>query len=538
MSPLRAIYLAVKDALGQPVAERTLRERQSDTPRLERLHGRLADHPVRGLTPQRMASMLDAADEGDVAQQSALFHDMRDRDPHLDAEMGKRERAILTVPWSIEPPRGASREEVARTEQLAELVAAIPDVEDVLLGMMDAAGHGFSCQEVTWSEPSAGERLPVRIEHRPQTWFRLDRETRTEIRLIDDTGQGEPLWPMGWMVHRHAARAGYIYRGGIYRVLAWPWAFRQFSLRDMGEWLEIYGLPMRIGKYPSGAQPDDKRVLARAVQDIGRHASGIMPADMEIELKEAAKGQSDPFLAMVEYADRCISRAILGGTLSSTAESTGMGSGTADLQGEVRRDLLVSDCRQTASTLTRDLLWPIAVLNGLFDDPRRCPVWTYDTREPEDLTAFSQSLERLVNAGAGGHIPVSWVREKAGIPEPVGDEPTLARPVADVQPPTGRQMAASLAAEPDAGKPLSPGQQRADALVDAAAAEAERTGGPIPAADILAAVRAARSPEDLEARLLSLLDGGWDESAYRTLLDRAIFTADVSGYVAAHEEAR
>jgi phage gp29-like protein len=40
----------------------------------------------------------------------------------------------------------------------------------------------------------------------------------------------------------------------------------------------------------------------------------------------------------------------------------------------------------------------------------------FETREPADLTAFSQSLERLVNAGMGAHIPVAWVREQAGIP--------------------------------------------------------------------------------------------------------------------------
>jgi phage gp29-like protein len=102
-----------------------------------------------------------------------------------------------------------------------------------------------------------------------------------------------------------------------------------------------------------------------------------------------------------------------------------MGSGVADLQGEVKRDLLLSDARQVQSTLGRDLVYPVAALNGLVDDPRRAPVWRFDTREPQDLTAFSTSLQRLTASGMGAFIPVAWVREQTGIPEPAGDEPTL-----------------------------------------------------------------------------------------------------------------
>lgn len=417
--------MAIVDAAGRPIQPKTLRQDQTAT--IVSLQRSFAGHPVRGLTPAIMASLLEGAEQGDLSSQADLFQDMEERDPHLHAEMAKRRRAILGLPWQIEPPPAATAKEKRQARAVQGLMEAIPDLEDTILDLMDAVGHGFVCCEITWSP--GPERLPERIVHRPQSWFQVDRATRQELHLRDQTSDGAALWPMGWIQHRHAARSGYLARSGLYRVLAWPWIMRQFSLRDMAEWLEIYGLPMRLGFYPPGAEAAEKATLYRAVQDLGRHAAGIMPEGMRIELQNAAEGQSDPFMAMVNYCDQVMSKAILGGTLSSTPGATGMGSGVATLQGEVRRDLLVSDARQVQGTLTRDLVWPIAALNGLGDDPRRGPRWVFDTREPGDLTAFSQSLERLVNAGMGQHIPVSWVQEEAGIPVVSAGEPTLAAPV-------------------------------------------------------------------------------------------------------------
>ncbi|MFP3599880.1 DUF935 family protein, partial [Chryseobacterium sp. SIMBA_029] len=61
-------------------------------------------------------------------------------------------------------------------------------------------------------------------------------------------------------------------------------------MRDLAEFLEIYGLPMRLGTYPGGATEDEKFTLLRAVMDIGHRAAGIIPQGMQIDFKEAAKG--------------------------------------------------------------------------------------------------------------------------------------------------------------------------------------------------------------------------------------------------------
>lgn len=532
--PWRRLAAAVADALGRAVAPRTLAARQTDGPDVAHLRRTWDGHPVHGLTPQRLASLLEGADSGDLSAQSELFTDMRERDPHLDAEMGKRERAILTLPWSIEPPRNPSAREQRAAAAVAELVAAVPQIEDCFLGLMDAAGHGFACLELTWSPPSAGARLPAEIAPRPQTWFRLDRETRTELRLRDQSAEGAPLWPLGWIVHRHQARAGYLHRAGLYRVLAWPWMMRQFALRDLAEWLEIYGLPMRLGYYRTGAEEREKAALYRAVRDLGRHAAGIMPEGMRIDLLAAAEGQADPFMSMVQHAEAVMSRAILGGSLSSTPAATGLGSGVADLQGEVKRDLLIADARQIQATLTQDLVYPIAVLNGLADDPRRAPVLRIDTREPADLTAFSQSLLRLSQAGAGAMIPLAWVREQTGIPAAQEGEPTLgpapgaATSTAAADPtPAPAAVATAAASLPPATLPPDYAEQHTAALARAAAPAVAALLAPI-RAELDAALAAGQDLAALGERLLRLYPR-LPVSDFTAVLAEALTAAELAG---------
>ncbi len=410
----------ILDARGNPIESKTLAEPQ--TARLSSLHQEFADHPARGLTPQKLYSTLTRAEQGDLVSQSELFEDMEERDTHIFAEMGKRKRALLTLDWRIEPPAKASVEEKKLAEYAQERIEAIGDLEDVILDALTAVGHGFSCLELTWGM-LGGERLPTMIEMRPHAWFTLDQATRTHIRLRGASMDGDQLNPFGWVVHQHKSRSGYLSRSGLYRALVWPYLFKNYAARDMAEFLEIYGLPLRIGKYPSGATQDERRTLLNAVVNIGHAAAGIIPDGMIIEFQEAAKGQHDPFVAMIEWCERSESKAILGQNIGQDSARKGSLAG-AELDNEVRMDILESDARQLQGTLTRDLIYPILAVNKGVSDIRRCPRLVFDVREPEDMKLYAESLPKLVEVGV--QIPVEWAQEKLHIPLPKEGEAVLA----------------------------------------------------------------------------------------------------------------
>ncbi|MEW5904806.1 MAG: DUF935 family protein [Pseudomonadota bacterium] len=99
----------ILDQYGKPIKRSELAEPQ--TSKLAQLHREFASHPARGLTPARLARILEDAEQGDIRAQHDLFLDMEDKDAHIFAEMGKRKRALLTVDWDIVPPRNASATE-------------------------------------------------------------------------------------------------------------------------------------------------------------------------------------------------------------------------------------------------------------------------------------------------------------------------------------------------------------------------------------------------------------------------------------------
>lgn len=458
------------DHLGNPIRSADYRDPQ--TSQLRQLHSEIAQHHSRGLTPARLARILEDAEQGNLQAQHELFVDMEDRDAHLLSEMGKRKRALLTLEWDIVPPRNASAAEQAAAAYAKELIGDMPDFEDLLFDLMDAVGHGFSALELGW-QMDGREWLIQSATHRPQSWFQLDRDTRSELRLRDNSPDGQTLNAFGWIVHTHKAKSGYLARSGLHRVLAWPFLFKNYSVRDIAEFLEIYGLPLRVGKYPVNASPQEKVTLLRAVAGIGHDAAGIIPAEMEIEFVEAVKAGHDPFMAMIEWCEKSMSKAILGGTLTSQADGKSSTHALGNVHNEVRHDLLVSDARQLNGTLTSYLVYPLLALNGKLGDggPRRCPRFQFDVTEAEDMALLADALPKLADVGA--QIPVSYINSKLKIPAPQDGEPVLGRaqPAAPVGDKTAANRLAALTAQPaDIGQRIDAARADQQALAEAAVA--------------------------------------------------------------------
>ncbi len=415
----------ILDQHGTPFDPRELAEPQ--TARIAQLAHLVVDSQLDGISPGKAARILRDADLGDLTAQSQLFDDMLDRDAHLGAEYAKRQGAPVALDWSIEPPREPNTAERSAAGFVEEILRdAVDDLEDVLLAMMEAPGFGFSAIELEWQR--IGRDWIPKFHPRPQAWFCTD-TGRRELRLADGSPDGAVPISMGWIIHQHKkVKTGYLGRAGLFRTCLWPFLYKAYSIGDFAEFLETYGLPFIIGKYPFGGAADEKASLMRAVAALGRDARAVMPQGMEIEIQDAAAGAAgNHHLAMVDWADRAQSKAILGQVLSAEAQPTGLGSGVADLHGEVRRDILAADARQLAGTLTRDLVYPLTVLNGQrIDSYRRCPRWVFDTGEAEDLTRIADALPKLV--GVGFKVPRAWAQGKVRIPEPDGTEDVLHPP--------------------------------------------------------------------------------------------------------------
>ena len=414
----------IVDLNGQPFNLSDLDAPQTeDDAKLAHLHRHYNDHPSGGLTPSKIATILKEAEQGNLIRQCELAEDMEEKDPHIQSELGKRKLAMQGPDWNIVPPPNASAAETRDAEMIEEYLRSATWLDDAIFDCGDAILKTFANLELSWDFADKTHHVTA-AEWKDPSWFQTHPDRRNELRLRDSSPEGEPLRPFGWISHQAKAKSGYLARRGLVRVLAWPFLFKNYSVRDLAEFLEIYGLPLRLGKYPEGASDREKMTLLRAVMSIGHNAGGIIPKGMDIEFEKAADGASDPFMAMINWCEKSQSKAILGGTLTSQADGKTSTNALGNVHNEVREEIRNADLKALAGTLTRDLVYPMYVLNGKsFTSPRRIPRFEFDLNEPEDLEEFTKPLERVVKLGV--QVPISWVHEKTKIPQRSGDEPVL-----------------------------------------------------------------------------------------------------------------
>ena len=523
---------------GQPIKMPDLQTPQ--TAHLTALQRELQAHPTRGLTPSRLATILDAAEQGELTAQFELFEDMEEKDGHIASEMNKRRRACI-LEWEVVPPqKSPTPAEAKAAAQLDELLQEIPDFEDVLFDVTDAIGKGFACLEIEWHRV---ERfwLPKTITHRPQSWFVLHRGYRQELRLRThqhvDGVPGQALQPFGWLTHVHKAKSGYLERSALFRQLVWTYLFKNYSVGDLAEFLEIYGIPLRVGKYPSSASEAEKLTLLRALAAIGHNAAGIIPEGMLLEFHNADTGDPKAFELMMNWCERNQSKVILGATLTSGADGKASTNALGQIHNEVRKDLRDADVRQLNTTLTRDLVYAVAALNGLAPDgPRRSPQFQLNAQETEDLTAYSEALPKLVSIGV--QPTVKWAHEKLGIPMPQEGEAVLAQSAppgfmgfAGLRAAASGGPAAVLAAQPQAPQASTPPGAMARQLAAGVAPVVDDW-----VAQIRALAERARSLEDIRAGLDQLAPGMTLDD-YAAAMAEALAAAQLAGRYEVLQEA-
>ena len=424
--------IAALKSLPAKLFDKSQLGRQQTENRSMTAYGAEFEHPAIGLTPLKVHALLTQAEAGNMNAMLALFEDMEERDLHLLAEMSKRKRTVAKLDWSIKAPKNADANEQKYTEVISELMGIIENFEDIITDSLDAIGKGFSCHELHWVREGNVWLINDMQWHVPQR-FIIDPFNQRKLLLAGNgLGDDEPLWENAWLVHTHKAKSGYLVRGGLHRALVWSYVFKNYSVRDLAEFLEIYGLPLRLGTYPAGATDGEKLTLLRAVMEIGHRAAGIIPQGMMIDFKEAAKGSSDPFMDMIKWCEMSQSKAILGGTLTSQADGKSSTNALGKVHDETRLEIRDSDAKQLASSISRDVIGALMRINYPNVSPRRYPKFAFELAETEDISVMSESLPKLV--GIGMKIPAPWAHKKLGIPKAGAEDEVLT--VAPVTNPT------------------------------------------------------------------------------------------------------
>ncbi|MDE0204850.1 MAG: DUF935 family protein [Candidatus Tectomicrobia bacterium] len=348
----------LQDHRGRPVRRRSLRRTSAaQSNAVAGARSEWYESLYQRVNPTTMAWILHESRYGfDLDRFLLLAEELEEVDTHYAGVLRARKRATTKLPLAVEPNGAAANVAAAADKLLQE-----PFVAKALFDILDALGKGFSCTEILWRcEPSGW--TPRELKWRDPRHFRFDEYDRETILLRTGLAQAEPLPPFKFIYHQPVLKSGLPVRNGLARLCAWTWLYKHYTLRDWMAFLEIYGLPARVGKYGHSARDEDVAILKDEVAKLGSSAAAVIPDELSLEIVSAsnAGGHGQVFEAAARYWDQALSKAIVGQTMTS---ESGSSLSQARVHMEVAHDVTESDARHLAMTLSEQLVMPYVQLN-------------------------------------------------------------------------------------------------------------------------------------------------------------------------------
>lgn len=377
------------------------------------LQDRWSSYPSVGLTPGGLGAIFREADQGAVRRQMELFEEMEEKDAHLASLLQTRKLAVLGLDYEV-LPYADTPEDKRIAEAVGELVFGIPELESAFLDLLDAIGKGFALTEINWGFDGKRARVEE-LKWVPQKKITFVEDLAPRLVTANGPWQGVPFPPWKVIYHRYKAKSGHDTRAGVLRVVGYMYLLKNYSLKDWATFNEVFGMPLRLGKYDPASTPSDREALITAVRNLGTDAAGIISKNTEIEFVEATNrpsGSANPFQVLADFCNREMSKAVLGQTLT-TDTSGGTGTyATARVHAQVRSDLVEADAQALGQTLREHLLRPLVGFNFGWDKP--VPWFRFRYEEGEDLKTLSEVYRNLANLGMP--LSVEHVAERFGIP--------------------------------------------------------------------------------------------------------------------------
>jgi len=382
------------------------------------------DYVTASITPERMAAIFRKADSGDISQQCELFEQIEEKDAHIIGERGKRVNAISDVQFSLQP-MSEDAQDIKIYEFLQDWYDGFQQWNDTAVSMQDAVGKCFTGHWINW-DTNLG--LPEKLTFVEQKRFLFYDETGYLLNYprltTDDNPNGIDIKPWELMFHRYNGQTGHPSRSGIYRVCAWMWLFKSYSIKDWVAFCETYGMPLRLGKYNPG-QSGERDVLLEALRQLGSDGAGVVPKGTEIEFESgiSANASGDLYQNLAKFANREMSKAITGSSQSGDSETQGSFASDQTKNG-IRLDLVKSDANAIASTFRNQILRPIVLFN--FPPGAKVPKFNAIFEEKEDLKAKAETFSIL--SQMGGEISKKQFNEEFGLKEPESEDDFLRPP--------------------------------------------------------------------------------------------------------------
>lgn len=348
--------------------------------------------------------------------QDEALRDSRDNADRMRADCGimecieSRERAVALLSWSI-VPEVATSDSKDLAAKMTRILNRTPRFVELRRNLMEAIWFGRQATNQQYGKtlidgrwydtvkrwsPRHGDKLVFRWDDGsgkydpdqvgirvggfwPGEWHATDPVTGEEYQRIQPTQQGLVYWfnaleRKQLAVHKHHIEdgpfhdplmSGRIHGVGIRDRIYWTWYAMIECLQRVIEYLDRAAFGIEVWPYQLGNKTHQKDTEAAAKKAMGGGRTVILaplPTGESAELflpriiQPGLAGINTTIEIIKEYFGHKIKRYILGQTLTSEADATGLGSGVADAHLATFADIINYDAVNLEETITREIL--------------------------------------------------------------------------------------------------------------------------------------------------------------------------------------
>lgn len=326
------------------------------------------------------------------------------RDDQVKGTFENRRRAVVSKEWEV-IPGGDKRIDKAAAAFIEETLDHIR-FDDVTDKMLYGVFYGYAVGECLWARDGRHVVLDMlKVRDRRRFGFR---PTGDLVLKTSSNPDGEELKPRKfWHFATGATHDDEPYGLGLAHWLYWPVLFKRNGIKFWLIFLEKFGMPTGVGKFPSNASPAERTKLLAAVRAIQADSGVIIPEGMALELLEAARSGTADYTALHDRMNAAISKVVLGH--SAGADSTPGRLGGEDTANEVRDDLIKADSDLVCHSANAS--WVRWLVDWNFPGAAYPMVWRRIEDEP-DLLATAQRDEKV--ASLGFKPTLEYIRETYG----------------------------------------------------------------------------------------------------------------------------
>ena len=337
---------------------------------------------------------LRAADMGRMKQLYDLYEDLL-IDGVLSDAIDKRIMAVTNSAITFQDANG---------KEIVEMFDIIDstDFEELLKTIMNRVFWGRSGGEFNFTDGFRFEPIPA--QH-------IGLESRSILRNAFDA-QGIP-----YEGDDHLLILGKPRQYGVMLKTA-PFAiWKRGGFGDYAQWLEIFGMPQRVGKY-SSYDSESRKLLEQALEQAGSAPYVVIPKESEVETTNNT-GSGSSGTSYNDFRRACNEEmliTVLGQTLTTVQNETGARS-LGEVHKEVEEGKNKADMRYVQRVLNYIVL-PLMEKRGF-------PVSGGSFVFPESATELS--VNDVLMLSDIMEIPQSFLHDKYSIPVPQNGEPIARR---------------------------------------------------------------------------------------------------------------